>query len=242
MINPNIKTEQEYILLAQQGNVKALEILFKNNYDKIYNIAKKYSSLYFLDIEDLIQDGYLGLLEAINKYTIEDYFSTQSMVYIKSSSVNSINNNYTKIRVPFHILYQIKTNINDQQLDEISYINNLRLCKNRLDISNEEKELYINMINQSNYIPITDIKTQFIYNSTFDYSEMKLDIQSILNLANLSDREYDIILNRFGFIDDTPKTLEEIGKIYNVSRERIRQLEYRALRKISKIVHTVQYQ
>ncbi len=199
-----------------------------------------------IDLEDAIQEGSIGLIKGIKKIDFSKHDSPASYFsfWIIQHINRAIKNRERIIRLPVHVHNKLKK-IKDE---ETKYYNKYNCTPKTKEISKatgiEEEELenikkYFEELVSLEYLIQQEtegsINSQF-YN--FDKSPLdivfeqllKKDIYKILNLLN--PREKEVILYRMGFIDNNPKTLEEIGKIFNVTRERIRQIESKAIRKL----------
>lgn len=253
-IKKDIKQSNEVLCgLIQNGNKQAeQDICIKNRrlVDKyVLAYQKRYGNR--LDFEDLEQAGLIGLIKAAKRFdfTKDNNFTTYAVFWIKQAISREIMDHGTAIRIPVHMMdkinkvmisynkfigkgYGLSKKIelisNDISLSEETVRECLLLKKNyltytSLDISiSENDETAI-----GEFIPIEDEK--FVESIIID-NELKTELQEVLE--SLSNREKDIIIMRFGLDDGSIKTLEKIGEIFGVTRERIRQIEAKALRKL----------
>lgn len=245
---PLLTFEQEIDLAKryEKGEMAARRTLIRSNLRLVVSIAKKYLGrrLSFLD---LIQEGNQGLIKAVEKYDWKRgyKFSTYATWWIRQAITRAIADQSRTIRIPVHMV----DNIN-------RYYKTQRKLTQKLgrDPKKEEvaKEMEVSVAEVENLIkisqhpkslstPIGDDKEttleQFIADSDqpslYD-TVSKEFLRDYLNevLTTLSEREKKVLIMRFGLDDGKSKTLEDVGKEFNVTRERIRQIEAKAIRKL----------
>lgn len=243
-----LKEEEEGKKIPNGPSAK--DRIFEANLRLVVNIAKSYANINGIGIEDLIQEGNLGLMRAIEKFEIERgfKFSTYATFWIMQSVIRAINDQSRTVRIPVHvneILQKIKKeqrkafqagkpelsaeqlseklNISIQNINAALYISNEMISLEKTtDENGEENESLVNFIKSDKFASPSNV------------SENK-NLREILNeiLDTLDSREAWIIRYRYGMCDDgVPKTLDEVGRIFNITRERVRQLEIKALRKL----------
>ena len=243
--------EKEYCKRIADGDKYARDYFVSANLRLVVSVAKKYNNK-GLDFLDLIQEGNLGLMKAVAKY---DYtrgfeFSTYATWWIKQSITRAIVNKSRSIRIPAHIFDVInKINVykkgfeasNGREPNEKEISENLNISIEKLrELSNIGSDVISlfnpvydsdGLIGDSELIDFIEDK-----NASFDNTLEKLFydeiIEEIKTCQTLNDKEKDVLFLRAGLGGKEPLTLDEIGKKYNVTRERIRQIEARAFRKL----------
>ena len=241
--------EKEIAKRCQEGDVEARNELINANLRLVVSIAKKYIKR-GLSFQDLIQEGNMGLMKAVEKF---DYrkgfrFSTYATWWIRQSMIRAIADQSRDIRLPVHMGEQImKVRRTEKQLvQELGRDPTYREIAEKIEGMTPERVeeiLKIAMEPVSLETPAGEEEnstlSDFIEDPSIidpkDYANnsfLKEEMDRIL--LTLTEREQKIIRMRFGLDDGRPKTLEEVGKECNVTRERIRQIEAKALRKLNR--------
>lgn len=246
----SVISADEEIALAkriEKGDVGAEKELIKANLRLVISIAKKYinrsSNMTFLD---LIQEGNIGLFKSVKKFDWRrgNKFSTYATWWIRQAITRSLADKERVVRVPVHMIERIskynfiKGKLRDEfrrepHVEEIA-------AEMELDVS---KIYQIEKIQQSTLsleTPVGDSETTLVEFIKYEKGEPLSSIvaQNILKdkvndlLSNLTEREREILNMRFGLKDGTVYTLEEIGQKFNITRERIRQIQLKGLKKI----------
>lgn len=239
-------------VLLSKGNL-AKKILVKANMRLVFHIAKCYR-FRGVSYPDLVQEGTFGLIKAIEKYNPDRgfRFSTYASWWIKQAMSRSIAEKSRIVRLPVHI-HDMMLSV-DRTEKELTVLNSRRPTPEELaerlalpiskvelllscsrTVNSIDQNVYQNKGQQSNSNEV-QVKDRLVSASTHspsafnDKRSMRQDLRNAMEI--LSEREAQIVEMRFGLGDGNPMTLEEIGKQFNVTRERIRQIEARALAKM----------
>ncbi len=248
-------TNEELCVMAQSGSKEAADALIINNDRLVHKIAERVLKQYkptSLDEEDLFIEGCLGFMKAIEKFDVSmgNKLSTYACFWIRQAITRAVMDQGFGVRLPVHMFEQVIL-VNkcrklhpEASMTELHYFVNNDFGK---DYSFQEiqdllmyGDKYLNttslnkVINDSeggdteimDFIPSEE--------SVEDQVIETLISEEIINMLNtLSEREHAVISMRFGLEGNNKMTLEEIGAIYNVTRERIRQIENKAIKKLS---------
>ncbi len=238
--------ERELAMQMEQGSIEAKKRLAEANLRLVVSIAKRYVGRGMLFL-DLIQEGNLGLIKAVEKfdYTKGFKFSTYATWWIRQAITRAIADQARTIRIPVHMVETINKLIRvSRQLlqelgreptpDEIAVEMNMTVERVReiMKISQEPVSLETPIGEEEDshlgdFIPDDEAPAPA---ETAAFTLLKEQLIDVLD--TLTPREERVLRLRFGLDDGRARTLEEVGKEFNVTRERIRQIEAKALRKL----------
>ncbi|NLL64723.1 MAG: RNA polymerase sigma factor RpoD [Clostridiaceae bacterium] len=238
--------ERELAMAMEQGDLSAKDHLCEANLRLVVSIAKRYTGrgMQFLD---LIQEGNLGLIKAVDKfdYTKGFKFSTYATWWIRQAITRAIADQARTIRIPVHMVETINKLIRIQrqliqelgrepEVEELAHEMEITVEKVReiMKISQEPVSLEKPIGEEEDshlgdFIPDDDAPSPADQAAFILLKEQLLEV-----LSTLTPREEKVLRLRFGLDDGRTRTLEEVGREFNVTRERIRQIEAKALRKL----------
>lgn len=254
ILSTEIKQSNDTLVrLVRDGSKQARQDLCIKN----EKLVRKYANAYFrlmgndLEFEDLMQAGFIGLLSAAEKFDFgkDSAFSTYSVFWIKQAISRQVFDQGYRIRIPVHLMERISkaTRLDSKYAFEgLDYHQRIKSIAEEMAIpENKVEELFtlkytfLDAVSLDTPVGEEEEATlgDFIpsdnesnVDSRFFQGELTSALDSILK--TLTPREEKIIRLRYGFADGRPRTLEEVGKEFNLTRERIRQVEAKALRKL----------
>ena len=238
--------EKELAIAVENGDLEAKQRLAEANLRLVVSIAKRYvgRGMQFLD---LIQEGNMGLMKAVDKF---DYskgfkFSTYATWWIRQAITRAIADQARTIHIPVHMVETINKLVREQRnlLQELGQDPTPEQIAERMDMTPDKVREILKIAQEpvSLETPIGEeddshlgdfIEDEVIENPVDYTTRVVLREQLDEVLDTLTDREENVLRLRFGLDDGKMRTLEDVGKVFNVTRERIRQIEAKALRKL----------
>ena len=238
--------EKELAIAVENGDLEAKQRLAEANLRLVVSIAKRYvgRGMQFLD---LIQEGNMGLMKAVDKF---DYskgfkFSTYATWWIRQAITRAIADQARTIRIPVHMVETINKLVREQRnlLQELGQDPTPEQIAERMDMTPDKVREILKIaqepvsletpIGEEDDSPLGDFIEDEVIENPVDYTTrvvLREQLDEVLD--TLTDREENVLRLRFGLDDGKMRTLEDVGKVFNVTRERIRQIEAKALRKL----------
>lgn len=247
---PQLTAEEEKIVAEkiEQGDSEAKQKLIQANLKLVVTIAKKTIHMSGVPMIDLIQEGNLGLMIAAEKFNhkLGYRFSTYASWWIKQSMFKAISEQSHCMKIPVYIQetlskyskvkYQMEQSTNSQvKTEDVAKKMNISPDKIEMFLSAYTKTISIENgleRNDGKELNVADILAdeKTLISENVEYESLKNDIQNVI--STLKDREQEVVKMRYGLDNSERYTLEEIGNIYGVTKECIRQTELRALKKM----------
>ena len=246
--NLDAKEEKELSIKAQKGDLEAKNILIQSNLKLVLTIARKAIHVSKLPIVDLIQEGNLGLMVAVENFNPElGYrFSTYATWWIKQAMFKAISEQSYCMKIPVYIQETLSKFSKVKSEMEKAYNTQVTTqdVAKKMNIEPEKIDTYLSAYtstvsiegsfdaNNGSELAVADViaDTKTNVEENIEYEELKKEIANVV--STLKDREQTVIKMRFGLEGCAKTTLEEIGKLFGVTKECIRQTEARALNKL----------
>ncbi len=244
----DVKEEKELALRAKNGDVDAKKELVQANLKLVLTIARKAIHVSKLPMVDLIQEGNLGLMVAAEKFNpdLGYRFSTYATWWIKQAMFKAISEQSYCMKIPVYIQETLSKFSKVKAEMERSYncqVTNSEVAK-KMDIEPEKIDTYLSAYtstvsiegsfdaNNGSELSVADVVAdeKGSIEENIEYEELKREVAQVV--ATLKEREQCVIKMRFGLENFAKTTLEDIGKLYGVTKECIRQTEARALGKL----------
>lgn len=243
------KEEKDVAKRAKEGDVAAKKQLVKSNLKLVITIARKAIHMSKIPMIDLIQEGNLGLMVAVEKFNwkLGYKFSTYASWWIKQAMFKAISEQAHCMKIPVYIqetlskFSKIKTQMERQYNCQVKTDD----VAKKMDIPADKIDSYLSAYSKTisieggidanengkdiNVADILEDENACVYTSV-EFEHLRKDIQTVI--SGLKDREQEVVKMRYGLGDFARKTLEEIGNMYGVTKECVRQTELRALNKM----------
>ncbi len=239
--------EKEIAKRVMQGDEYAKKKLCESNLRLVVSVAKKYVGKTSMSFLDLIQEGNMGLLRAVDKfdYTKGFKFSTYATWWIRQAITRAMADQSRTIRIPVHMVETINKYVKvsrslmqklgrEATIEEIAKEMDLTVAKvMEIQRTAQDPISLETPMGEEDDGKMADVIVDETAKSPIESATQTLLREQLLAVIDtLTPREQEVIRQRYGLLDGKQKTLEEVGKEFSVTRERIRQIEAKALRKL----------
>lgn len=247
--------EQEWARKVQQGDIEARNRLIESNLRLVVSIARRYQNQ-GVSFMDLVEEGNLGLMRAVEKFDPERgfRFSTYATWWIRQSVDRAVMSQGRTVRLPIHIMREVRRYLHAsrQLAQEENHQPSVSEIASFLERSEESVDRMISFTEPQTSIdtPAAKGSSQTIGEviedeslSTQDEKLLQDEIYDHLSewLDNLKDRERKVVVHRFGLLDEEEMTLDSLGAVLGVTRERVRQIQMSALSHLHDILRRAGY-
>lgn len=247
---PQLSFEEEKKLaqMIEQGDADAKKKLIQANLKLVVTIARKAIHMSSLPVIDLIQEGNMGLMIAAEKYNyrLGYRFSTYAGWWVKQAMFKAISEQSYCMKIPVYIQETLSkfSKVKSQMEQEISTQVKTEDVAKKMNIAPDKIEMFLSAYsktisienglerNDGKELNVADIlaDNSTLISENIEYQSLRNDIQNVI--STLKEREQEVVKMRYGLDDNERYTLEEIGNLYGVTKECIRQTELRALKKM----------
>lgn len=247
---PQLTFEEEKVLAQaiEQGDSEAKKRLIQANLKLVVTVARKAIHMSSLPIIDLIQEGNLGLMIAAEKYNyrLGYRFSTYATWWVKQSMFKAISEQSHCMKIPVYIQETLSkfSKVKSQMEQEVNDTVKTEDVAKKMNIAPDKIEMFLSAYtktisienglerNDGKELNVADILADdtTLISENVEYQSLKNDINNVI--STLKEREQEVVKMRYGLDDSDRFTLEEIGNLYGVTKECIRQTELRALKKM----------
>lgn len=247
---PQLTFEQEKELaqLIEKGDCEAKKKLIQANLKLVVTVARKAIHMSALPVIDLIQEGNMGLMIAAEKYNyrLGYRFSTYAAWWVKQAMFKAISEQSHCMKIPVYIQETLSkfSKVKSQMEQEVNASVKTEDVAKKMNIAPDKIEMFLSAYtktisienglekNDGKELNVADILADntSLVSENIEFQSLKNDIQNVI--STLKEREQEVVKMRYGLDDTKRYTLEEIGNIYGVTKECIRQTELRALKKM----------
>lgn len=239
--------EEKYAALAAAGDKEARDILVNSNLRFVVNVAKKFQNQ-GVPLTDLISEGNIGLMTAVEKFDVTKgfHFISYAVWWIRQAILKAICEKSRMIRLPLNRANEIVqiekakkalhgSYSEEEEIEKISEMLNMEKSHVRemINITKDMVSLDLPVFDERDSSTLGDFVEDNTYQLPENYvvnENLKCEIDKVL--GTLSEKEADVIRYRFGLNGLSPKSLKEIGEIYSLTKERIRQIEKKAIKRL----------